>query len=32
MIDFIIDIIMEITDFFLNLWTDKFGTRKRSSK
>ncbi|MCI7129016.1 hypothetical protein [Frisingicoccus sp.] len=28
MVDFIMEIIMEFTDFFLNLWADKFGNRK----
>ena len=28
MVDFIMEIITEITDFFLNLWVDKFGNRK----
>ena len=28
MVDFIMEIITEITDFFLNLWADKFGNRK----
>lgn len=32
MVDFIIDIITEITDFILNLWADTFGNRKAKSK
>lgn len=29
MVDFIIEIVTEIIDFFLNLWTDKLGNKKR---
>ena len=32
MVDLVIDIMAEITDFFLNLWTDKLEIEKRKRR